>query len=303
MQHKALLPVVFPRNRPFRARRPWLFVVDEVLVGCGNIVVSPRSSAAARPAVTLGSNAAAVHASPQVPISPLRAGTNGSRLRSAGPSTNAALRFPPLKDLSLPGRHPRALLPGLLEEDAYLSSTRHRGGLFVDDEEGDGLLKKKKTQSSIRLQVYLLDGSPHTRTHPSLLLAASPLCFRTLFLPPTVCERSPAPPRHRCGFDGPSCALIGHCGSARHPRSFFHAPHCDANDSRFHCGVGRKSCQSTRMRSRSTRPFSFVRGLFLLARLKRITRGLIKYSLTENVWVLRYKRYSSFMSIITILAK
>lgn len=108
--------------------------------------------------------------------------------------------------------------------------------------------------------------------HASLpsLSRLSPLLSYSVSFTPTVRERSPASPGHRCGFDGASCALIGHCGSARHPRSFFHAPHCDANDSRFHCGVGGRSCQSTRMRSRSTRPSSFVCVLFLPARLKRI---------------------------------
>lgn len=172
VQHKALLPVVIPRKRPFRDRRPWLFVVDEVLVCCGNGVVSSRS-AAGRSTVALGRDAAAVHVSPQVPVSPLRTGTTGGRLRSTGSPTADALRFPPLQDLSLPGRHPRAVLPGLLEEDAYLSSARHCGGLFV-------WMKGRKKKNSIRLRVYLLDRSPHTFTHPSLLLFSSSLCLPTV---------------------------------------------------------------------------------------------------------------------------
>lgn len=189
MQHKALLPAAFPWNRPSRDRRPWLFVVDEVLVGCGNIVVSP-GSAAARPAVTLGSAAAAVHASPQVPVSPLRAGTDGSRLRSTGSSTNAALSFPPLKDLSLPGRHPRALLPGLLEEDAYLSSTRHRGGLFVDDEEGDGLLKKKPKQYPAP-SVPARPIAAHSHASLPSLRRLSPLLSNSVSFPPPSVNAAP----------------------------------------------------------------------------------------------------------------
>lgn len=149
LQHQALGSLVLPRNRPLRGHRPWLFVVGEVLAGRGDGVVPPGP--AARSAVTLGSAAAAVHISRQLAVSPLRARTAGTRLRGTGSSGPAALRFPPLQDLSLPGRHPRALLPGLLAEDAYLSSARHRGGLFRGDEEERGRLRGGFCRGPVRL--------------------------------------------------------------------------------------------------------------------------------------------------------
>lgn len=83
-------------------------------------------------AVSAGSaTAAAVNVSRLLSVDPLRIRT-AAILRGTGSTRTAALRLPPLQDLSLPGRHPRALLPGLLAEDAYLSSARHCGRVDLE---------------------------------------------------------------------------------------------------------------------------------------------------------------------------
>lgn len=125
LQHQALLSVVLPRCCPC------LFVVREVLTGRGDGVVPPGCTA--RSAIFPGSAAAAVHISCQLAVNSLRTRPAGACLGGTGSPRPAALRLPPLQDLSLPGRHPRAFLAGLLAEDAYFSPARHRGGFLLEE--------------------------------------------------------------------------------------------------------------------------------------------------------------------------